>query len=151
MWLIEFTSRGYHNIFRPILTGFLTHLLEFCDGFCGLFCRQWPPHILLFSWRGICCEYLQVWKSFLFFGFTEFGVLDFFEIVWLGHRGDRIEFSMLVEFFFLRGGLAQIFRTCFIFIFFCVDLVPFILLFCFSLSDSLALESFCEGHGVGKF
>ena len=87
----------------------------------------------------------------MFFGFTEFGVLDFFEIVWLGHRGDRIEFSMLVEFFFLRGGLAQIFRTCFIFIFFCVDLVPFILLFCFSLSDSLALESFCEGHGVGKF
>ena len=49
----------------PILTGWLTRLREFCDGFRGGFCSRWPPHIWLFSWRGIFCKYLQVWKSCL--------------------------------------------------------------------------------------
>ena len=33
--------------------------------------------------------------------------------------------------------------------YFLVDPVPFILLFCFVYSDSLALDSCCEGLGVG--
>ena len=37
----------------------------------------WYPQILFYFWMGISCEYIQVWKSFLFFGFTVFGVLDF--------------------------------------------------------------------------
>ena len=44
----------------------------------GWFCSWWPPHIFLFSWKLIFCEYLQVWKSFLLFGFTKFGVLEIF-------------------------------------------------------------------------
>ena len=56
---------------HPILTGWLTCLLEFYDGFRGYFCSWWPLHILLFSWRGIFCEYIQVWKSLLVFWFHQ--------------------------------------------------------------------------------
>ena len=38
-----------------------------------------------------------------------------FEIVWLGNVGDRIEFTVLVEFVSLRRGLARTFRACFLF------------------------------------
>ena len=91
------------------------HLLEFCDEFCGRFCSRWPPHIWLFSWRGICCKYLQVRKSCLdifvsphsvclsylkmIVYFTELGVLDFF---WDGHNSP-----------FLWIVLAQICRACY--------------------------------------
>ena len=74
--------------------------------FSGRFCSRWPPHILLFSWRVICCKYLQVWKSFLdlfvspslvclnypcYFCFTKFGVLGL-------SRDDFTKFGVL-EFF----------------------------------------------------
>ena len=49
----------------PILTVWLTHLHVFCNVFRGWFCSWWLPHILLFSWRGVFCEYLQVWKSLI--------------------------------------------------------------------------------------
>ena len=63
-------------------------LLLFCNAFCGWFCTQWPPQILLFSWREVCCKYLPVWKSLVFFGFTKFGVLELFLIFMAGpHRG----------------------------------------------------------------
>ena len=35
MWLFAFPSRGDHASPLQILTGWLTRLLEFCDGFCG--------------------------------------------------------------------------------------------------------------------
>ena len=65
MWLVALPAWGDHAVPRLIMTGWLTRLHGFCDGFCGWFFSQWPSHILLFSWRGIYREYLQVWKSFL--------------------------------------------------------------------------------------
>ena len=65
MWLVALPALGDHAVTLPIMTGWLTRLLEFCDGFRRWFFSRWPPHIWLFSWRGIFCEYLQVWKSFL--------------------------------------------------------------------------------------
>ena len=35
MWLIALPVRGDHDVLRPILTGWFTRLIEFCDGFCG--------------------------------------------------------------------------------------------------------------------
>ena len=34
-WLVAFPARGDHASPPPIMTGWLTHLLEFCDGFRG--------------------------------------------------------------------------------------------------------------------
>ena len=34
-WLVVLLAQGDHAAPLPILTGWLTHLLEFCDGFCG--------------------------------------------------------------------------------------------------------------------
>ena len=33
-WLVALPARGDHDISLTILTGWLTYLLEFCDGFC---------------------------------------------------------------------------------------------------------------------
>ena len=44
-WLVAFPARGDHAVPLPILTGWLMHLLEFCDGFRGCFFSRWPPHI----------------------------------------------------------------------------------------------------------
>ena len=98
---------------------------------------------------------------------TEFGVINFsgiVRIVWLGHVGAWLEFAVLVEFLFLRMGLAQIFRACCyflgtplkfsvpvsVFVFFRVDHVPFLFLFFLCLSDSSALDSCCNGLGVRR-
>ena len=35
MWLVALPARGDHDDPLTILTGLLTCLLEFCDGFCG--------------------------------------------------------------------------------------------------------------------
>ena len=35
MWLVALPDRGNHAATLPILTGWLTRLLEFCDGFHG--------------------------------------------------------------------------------------------------------------------
>ena len=35
MWLVTLPARGDHATPLPILTGWLTHLLEFCDVFSG--------------------------------------------------------------------------------------------------------------------
>ena len=78
MWLVALPDRGDNAVLRPILTRWLTRLLEFRDGFCGWFCSRRPPHILLFSWMGIFCEYMQVWNSFLLFRSTKFIDLGFF-------------------------------------------------------------------------
>ena len=118
--------QGDHADPLPILTGWLTRLLLFCDRFRGWFYSRWPPHILLFSWRGICCEYLQVWKSFLDFFSAEFGVLElsllffFTDFVVLElSRDDFTKFGVLELFWnrhnplFLWIGLARIFRACY--------------------------------------
>ena len=34
-WLVALPSRGDYVVPLPILTVWLMHLLEFCDGFCG--------------------------------------------------------------------------------------------------------------------
>ena len=34
-WLVALPSRGYHDVPILIMTGWLTRLLVFCDGFCG--------------------------------------------------------------------------------------------------------------------
>ena len=34
-WLVALPARGDHAVPLPILTRWLMHLLEFCDGFCG--------------------------------------------------------------------------------------------------------------------
>ena len=34
-WLVALPAQGYHAVPLPILTGWLMHLLEFCDGFRG--------------------------------------------------------------------------------------------------------------------
>ena len=115
MWLVALPDLGDHAFPFPIMIGWLTHLFEFCDGFRGWFCSRRSPHIWLFSWRGICCEYLQVWKSCLdisvspnlvclnylemIVDFTEFGVLDFF----LDHQNSP----------FLWIGLARICLACY--------------------------------------
>ena len=65
MWLVAFTAQWDHAAPISILTGWLTCLLESCDGFRGWFFSRLSPHILLFSWREICCEYIRVWNSFL--------------------------------------------------------------------------------------
>ena len=85
-------------------------------------------------------------------------------IVWLGHVGIWLEFSVLVEFVFAYGlgsnlpcllllfrDLDRICRACFRFFFFSVDPAPFLLLFCLCLSVSSTLDSCCEGPGVGHF
>ena len=36
-WLVAFPDRGDHAVPLPILTGWLTRSLEFCDGFRGWF------------------------------------------------------------------------------------------------------------------
>ena len=35
MWLVALPAQGYHAVPHPILTGWLTRLLGFCDVFCG--------------------------------------------------------------------------------------------------------------------
>ena len=35
MWLVALPAQGDHAVPIPILTGWFTNLLEFCDGFCG--------------------------------------------------------------------------------------------------------------------
>ena len=40
MWLVALPSQGDHAVPLPILTGWLTCLLGFCDGFGGQFCSR---------------------------------------------------------------------------------------------------------------
>ena len=140
--LASLPALGDYSVIHLLPIGYLTHLLLFCNVFNGLSCNWRPSHILLFSWKGICCEYLQIWKSLLFlvslslvcFDFNElvwlshvgnwleFGVLvrfDFSNFVWLVRVGDRLEFAVLVLFFGLsRRGLDLICCACFICSFF---------------------------------
>ena len=91
--------------------------------------------------------------------FTEFGVLEFSGIVRILFSCvlARIEFSVLV---IKKRDLDRSCRACFRFIIFSrgshafsflVDPVPFIFLFCLGYSNSLALDSCCEGLGVRCF
>ena len=139
MCLVVLSSWGDHAAPLPILTGWLTRLLVFCDGFLRWFCSWWPPHILLFSWRGLCCEYLQVWKSFLVILVSlSLVCLDFLESippssVCLNFSGilrilfscvlARLKFPALVIFVFRLGSkLPFLFR----FFSFFIDPVPFL-------------------------
>ena len=119
MWLVALPAQLYHYVPLPILTRWLTPLLVFRDGFFWRFCSLWPPHILLFSRRGICCEYLQVWNSLMdIFVSTSSVCLNDLEMispssVWLNSSGiirillscelDRLEFSVIVIFDFRLG------------------------------------------------
>ena len=169
MWLVVLPSQGDHASPLPIMTGWLTRLLVFCDGFREWFCSRWPPHILLFSWRGIWREYLQVWKSFLVILVSPILVcLNFLESispssVCLNVSAitrilfscvlARLEFSVLVIFGFRLGSKLP----C-LFPFFCcgscafsflVDPVLFLFLFCLVYSNSSELDSCCESLVVG--
>ena len=77
MWLFTFPVQGDHAVLLPILTGWLTRLLEFCDGFCGWFFSRWPPPILIFSWGGDLLRISSGLEVILgYFCFAEFGVLE---------------------------------------------------------------------------
>ena len=136
--LVALLARGDHTVPLPILTGWLMHLLEFCDWFRGWFCSRWPPHIWLFFWRGICCKYLQVWNSCLDLFISPNLVclnylnmiVDFTELVCLISSGivrillscelAWIEFSLIVLFDFRLGSKLPClfpFLFCFLFIF----------------------------------
>ena len=139
MWLVAFSARGYHAVPLPIMTGWLTCLLVFCDGFLRWACSRWPSRIFLFSWRRICCEYLQVWKSFLGIFVSPIWVcLDYLESISLSSvcsnvSGivrilfscvlDWLEFAVLVIFVFRLGSKLP---CLFSLLFYClVDPVPF--------------------------
>ena len=40
IWLVAFPAQGDHATPLPIMTGWLTRLLEFCNVFCGRFCSR---------------------------------------------------------------------------------------------------------------
>ena len=186
MWLVALPAQLYHYVPLPILTRWLTPLLVFRDGFCWRFCSLWPPHILLFSRRGICCQYLQVWISFLdifvlltlvflnylcYFVSPSLVCLNYIEIIspssaCLNYSGiiiilfscvlARLKISMLVIFVFRPGskfpclfGRTLFYRGYRAFSFL-LDPVPFLFLFCFVYSNSLALEASCECLGFGR-
>ena len=106
MFLVALSSWGDHAVHIPILTGWLTHLLVFCDEFRGCFCSQRRPHILLFSWGGICCEYLQVWKSLLVI-FVWPTLVSRFHRVWCARFFCNSQNPL-----FLSIGSVQICRVC---------------------------------------
>ena len=66
MCLAEFSSQGDHVVLHLVLIALWERWLGSCNGFHRWSCIWWTPHILWFSWRGICYKYLWVWKSFLF-------------------------------------------------------------------------------------
>ena len=108
MLMFALPSWGYHAVLRLILTGSLTRLLEYCDGFCGWFCSWWPPHILLFFEGGFAMIMLR-------FVIHSYHLVSpsLVWIIFMVHLGARIEFAVLVGFVFLRCILARIFRACF--------------------------------------
>ena len=101
MWMVALLAQGGHAVPLSILTGELTHLLVFFDGFRGWFYSRWLPHILLFSWRGICCECLQVYNSFfVIFVFPSLVCLNYLESISLS--------SVCLNF----SGIARILFSC---------------------------------------
>ena len=139
MWLVAFPAQGDHAPPLPIMSRWLTHLRVFCDGFCGWFCSRWPLHILLFSWRVICCQYLQVWKSLLdIFVSPSLACLNYIEMIspssvclniseiariLFSCELARLKFAVLVIFVFRIGSK---FLCLFLFLFYSlVDPVPF--------------------------
>ena len=137
-WLVSLPDQRDHAIPLPIMTGWLTRLLELCDGLCGWFCGRWPPSHLVIFLKGNLLRISSGLEVMLdFFCFTEFGVLElskddcWFHLLrcaWflLG----SLEFSFLVNWLgsnlpcllFLIFDLARSCRSCFRFysIFSCV-------------------------------
>ena len=173
MWLVALPSQVDYAVPLPILTGWLTCLLVFCDGFTGWFCSRWTPHILLFSWSGICCKYLQVWKSLLVIMVSPSLVcLNFLEsispsLVCLNFSGivrilfscvlAWLEFSVLIIIVFILGlkfpylvSIYILFSCGSCAFYFLVDPVMFFSGFSYY-SDSLALDSCWEVLGVRCF
>ena len=171
MWLVVFPSWGDHAVPLSIMTGWLTRLLVFCNGFRGWFCNRRTYHIYIFSWRGICCKYLQVRKPFLDIFVSPSPVClnslqlispslgcsnvsgiakILFLVYWIG--------SNLPSLLFLFLELSWSCRACFC-VYFVFSWIPCLFvsrrpravpfLFCLVYSDSLALESCCKGLGVG--
>ena len=133
------------------MTGWLTRLLEFCNGFPDDFVVDDPPHISFFLESLFSANIFRFGSHSCYLVSPSLVCLNYFEIVWLCYAGSWLEFSVLVEFVFLRRGLAQIFRACFNFFLCCVDPVPFLLLFSFSLSALSELDSCFEGRDVRCF
>ena len=75
--------------------------------------------LIFFPWRVICCKYLQFLKSFLFFVFTKFGVLDFFLICMDGSRRGSVRIFCACWTFFLASRIGSNFLC----------LVPFLVSF----------------------
>ena len=171
MCLIALTAQWYYAVQCPILTGWLTHLLESCNEFHGWFFSQWPPQILLSSWRGICCKHIFRFEihSCFFLVSPSLVCLNFIKSFSLSSVC-LIFFWISYNCFFLCMGSARIFCACwsclytllefsmlFYFKYNCwfrtfsspVDHVSFISLFCLCYYNSLALDSCCDGHGVG--
>ena len=91
MWLVSLPARGYHASPLPILTGWLTRLLEFCDEFHGFFVVDDPLTFSYLHEGGLLriSSGLEVRIGYFCFAefsvlelsrddFTEFDVLDFF-------------------------------------------------------------------------
>ena len=106
-----------------------------------------------------------------YFGFTNFGVLEFSRIdltefgllyfsgfvrILFSCVLAQIKFSVLNIFFRLRSKLLCLFLFILFYrgyrdFSFLMEPVPFLFLFCFVYSDLSALDSCCEGLGVGSF
>ena len=148
----------------------------FFNGFRGWFWSRWPHHIFKGNYPRISSSLEIVlvlrfhlvrcaWMFLELFSPSSVcpNVFRIFRIVWLGHVGDFIKFTALVEFLFLLSGSAQIYRaycSCLgnrlelavpvsALVFSSVDPVPFLFLFCLCFSDLLVIDSCCGVLGVG--
>ena len=151
MWMAEFSHRGDCSVLCLVLIGWLTRLLGLSDGFCGWPCNQLPSYILLFYWRGLCYEYIQVWKSFLFLVSSSSVCFYLSEFWWMGHVGYRIKFAVLVPLDFSNficlgciGDRLKFVVLVFFLVSFCLYLMTFLLFLVLSLSDLWVIES-CWG------
>ena len=126
MWLVALPAQGDHAAPLLILNWWFTRLLVFCNESRGWFFSRRPPHILLFSWGVIWCEYLLVWKPFLVVLVSTSSVcLNFLE--YISPCSVCLTFSGIVRIFFscvldwlkfallviLKKNLAWSCRACF--------------------------------------
>ena len=135
--------------------------LNFTIDFADDFCSRRPPHILLFSWRVIFCEYIPVWNSFLVILVSpslvclNFLYLITLSLACLNFSGivrtvfscvlAQLKFAVLVDpVFILDSKLPCLFPFYFIFLW--ITSCIFIVLFIYS--DFSELDSCYEGLGV---
>ena len=80
--LVALPARGDHDFPLPILTGWLMHLLEFCNVFRGWFFSRRPPHIWFFLEGGFATNIFRFGShASIYFCFTEFSVLELSKMI----------------------------------------------------------------------